>query len=357
MSHLSDEFLQLCTRVLSGEGSAEERRQLDEHLQDPACRAYYAKLRAQWRHWTPPPAPAFDTRRAYERLVKKLDRPGAVAGEMLPFPRPRPRRPWLRVAAAAVAMAAAAVVLFSIHSNPPAPGPATPAAATAWQSRTVAGGDKTTIALADGSHVTLNGQSTLAWPETFGATRTVRLQGEAYFEVAHDAAHPFVVEAGGLRTTVLGTKFNLSAGARAATAEVALVEGRVQVEAIAPRTPLAATVLQPGQQFTLEKKSGAARVSAFDRDSVTGWLTGRLVFRDDRLDVVAAKLERRFGVTCEIADPAVASKAINAHFETESLPEILEALSFAGGIRCETVPENGAIARVKFSPAAANHTP
>ena len=85
------------------------------------------------------------------------------------------------------------------------------------------------LTLSDGTEVWLNANSRLAYPTVFnGRERKVELQGEAYFKVAHDARHPFIVDAGGMQTRVLGTEFNVDAS-DAKRPHVTLVQGSVKV--------------------------------------------------------------------------------------------------------------------------------
>lgn len=350
MSPSPDEFLLLCTRQLSGEASAEERRRLDELLQDPDCRARYDELNARWREWRDSPAPHFDPHRAFERLTAQLPDLAPRAATVHVFPSRR-RAAW-RWAMATAAAAVLAFTFWQIEARRPAETP------VAWMERKAAAGETPQIVLADGSRVTLNGQSTLFFPAVFGAARTVRLQGEACFEVAHDAAHPFVVEAGDWKTTVLGTKFNVSVLPENRGARIALLEGRVAIEPVVERTGVSQVILRPGQQFSVGKETGLGHVEAFAADEAVGWMTGVLAFRDEPLAVVAARLERKFGVAFEFTTVDLRGKAISARFEKESLTEILEILSFAGSIRCEKIVENGAITRVRLWPTqvgAASH--
>ena len=107
--------------------------------------------------------------------------------------------------------------------------------------------------LPDGSRVWLNAESSLSYPGSFGGRerREVTLQGEAYFEVAPDSLHPFVVETAALQTQVLGTSFNVRAYSPEDT-RVTLLRGSVKVSDRAPGGTAAQTGgrngLQPGQE-------------------------------------------------------------------------------------------------------------
>jgi ferric-dicitrate binding protein FerR (iron transport regulator) len=347
MASFADEFLLLCTRSLSGEASVAERERLEEFLQDSACRAFYAELSARWEDWKDEPTPQFDRPAALRRFSQQM---AAAKTRATLVERPRRRRsswPWALAAAAVVTLGLA---VWFVRPAPPESEP------LVWLERSAAAGETPQIVLADGTRVTLNGQSTLHYPAAFGTQRTVRLSGEAFFDVTHDAAHPFVVEAGGWKTTVLGTKFDVSVLPEDRGSRVALVQGRVAIEPMAGQAGATPVILRPGQQFSTGKGSGPGRVEACEAAEAIGWMDGVLLFHDEPLSEVTARLERRFGVAFEFTTAELPKKAINARFQKESLAEILEILSFAGGVRCEAVRENGAIVRVRIWPAAdTNH--
>ncbi|HVU23418.1 MAG TPA: FecR domain-containing protein [Opitutus sp.] len=348
----NDDFLSLCVRVLSGEAAPAEQRRFARLLGDAEHRASYERLRAAWQATGQAPPPRFNTADAWARLQSRL----APAGRLVPPPRAaairatrpriRPLLPWLAVAAA-VAIAAG-TAFWSRRSPAVAPRPA-------WTEYTAPPGERTVVRLADGTRITLDGRSTISYPASFAGDRTVRLIGEAFFEVAHDPARPFTVFAGGLKTIVRGTRFDVRAlpGDRRTT--VALVEGRVEVAALHPAPPADPVVLRPGQQFSLVRATGSERVAAFDADLAMDWMHGALVFRDESLASVAARLAHRFGASIEIADPGLAEKTIDARFGRESLSEILQAISFASGIRYDVQPGAASVTRVRLSAGTPPH--
>lgn len=331
----NDNFSVLCVRVLSGEGSPAERQQLARLLRRADRRARYEELRTCWQSCAEIDAPAFDAQTAYRRLNSRLaTSDNVVAIDRLETVEPSPRRlhllPWLAIAAAAVL-----AVGVSMWTNRPAE-TAPPAR---WIAQTAHTGETSVIRLADGTRVTLNGCSTLFYPTSFDGGRKARLVGEAFFEVAHDPAHPFVLTAGGLQTMVRGTKFDVRALPDDPQTTVSLVEGRVEVKPLTRPPQSGPVVLQPGQQYALSRASGTGRIAAFDTTVALDWMKGAMIFRDETLSSVAARLEHRFGVKVEIADPKIADKTINASFRHESLPEILQVVSFASDIRYEVRPD------------------
>ena len=137
----------------------------------------------------------------------------------------RPLRiiPWKWVAAILLPVCVAFFTYYLLDSSPTAE---TPFIVKAGK------GDKATIELPDGTNVVLNSASQLSYLNNFGEkVRRVQLNGEAYFKVAHDEKHAFIVQIGDLEVKVLGTSFNVSAYEDAKDVTVVLLEGKVGVYA------------------------------------------------------------------------------------------------------------------------------
>lgn len=142
----------------------------------------------------------------------------------------------------------------------------------AWHTLATPQGKDFHIVLSDGTRVWLNAESSLTYPPAFaGALRTVRLQGEAYFEVAPDKAHPFVVECGDLKTTVIGTSFNVRRY-RQEEPHVTLAEGSVSVTHGGRQL-----ALQPGQDATLGA-DGSLTAREVDVQAFICWKDGLFYF-------------------------------------------------------------------------------
>lgn len=190
-------------------------------------------------------------------------------------------------------------------------------------------GQRTVVALDDGSVVTLNTDSRLSvhYEETL---RSVSLErGQALFKVAKDRTRPFVVTAGGKRVTALGTEFDVRVTDR--LFEVTLLEGRVGVSPVraAPSTSTAATALaelRPGQQFVV---AGTSRpvVRATDVRRVVSWRNGQIVFEDERLDFAVAEMNRYSRRKVVLGDPRLASLKISGAFNAGDTNTFVEALT------------------------------
>jgi sigma factor regulatory protein, fecR/pupR family len=149
------------------------------------------------------------------------------------------------------------------------------------------------LVLADGSVVYMNSASRLKYPVRFtGGERLVELEGEAYFEVTKNEAHPFVVRTKRLDVTVLGTGFNVMAYRKDARTEVTLVNGKVDVT-----SGKISEVLTPNRQFVMNNESGEYEVRTVDAKAYAAWKEGTLNFDAMPLDELGDKLGRWYGVS------------------------------------------------------------
>jgi len=134
---------------------------------------------------------------------------------------------------------------------------------------TPAGGEYQ-IRLSDGTRVWLNAFTTIKYPEQFsGTVRKVELSGEAYFEVAKDAAHPFVVLTGKNDVRVLGTHFNVNNYADNREAIITLEEGSVKLNG--------SVLLKPGEQAVIDQ-SGKIQTGPAELESALAWKNGQFIF-------------------------------------------------------------------------------
>ncbi|QEH42954.1 FecR family protein [Chitinophaga sp. XS-30] len=148
------------------------------------------------------------------------------------------------------------------------------------------------VQLADGTKVWLNAASSLQYPASFnGSDRTVELSGEAYFEVAKDAARPFFVKMNGMNVQVLGTHFNINAYPDEKRFTTTLLEGAVRVVAGGRQA-----TLSPGEQSILENASGVLRHKPADTENAVAWKNGILTFRNDELAAVMRNISRWYDV-------------------------------------------------------------
>jgi transmembrane sensor len=249
----------------------------------------------------------------------------------------RARRPaWLLPMAASlvVAVGGAIVMKYPAWTAARAPHPAS----VQRVAQTVRGG-RQELRLADGTRVVLGPASTLRYPAEFGAgPRDVELTGEGYFEVTHDAAHPFRVRAGHASAEDIGTAFSVRAYPEDSTVRVVVAEGSVALGAAAPGAGRGVP-LTPGQLGSLAKGSGTPTVRRVNVAAYLGWMDGRLAFDETPLAEVVAQLGRWYDAPFRIADPALASRTLTASFTTEPLADVLAALAPVLDVRFDRVAD------------------
>jgi transmembrane sensor len=151
------------------------------------------------------------------------------------------------------------------------------------------------LSLPDGSFVWLNAQSTLKFPSAFTSSkREVVITGEAYFEIAKDAAHPFVVHVNDNAIEVLGTHFNVMAYSNEGTLETTLLEGAVKFTA-GSKTVL----LKPGQQSQVSSGSNITVNNNVDVEQVVAWKNGIQSFNNADIKAIMRQVERWYDVDVE----------------------------------------------------------
>ena len=160
-------------------------------------------------------------------------------------------------------------------------------------------GKRSQLILEDGTKVWLNAWSRLAFPTKFtGKRREVFLEGEGYFEVAHNQDKPFFVNTGEIALKVLGTRFNVSAYKTDKLTETVLLEGKV---ALSERSALGflkrEILLAPNQKASYDRNDHSISVKKEpDADLAIAWTEGWLKFSQQNLNDVLTKLERYFNV-------------------------------------------------------------
>lgn len=145
----------------------------------------------------------------------------------------------------------------------------------------------------DGSHVWLNAGSSVKYPVAFiGNERKVKITGEAYFEVAHDPSHPFVVSKGETSVTVLGTHFNVNAYDDEDELKVTLLEGSVKVSAQGQ-----SKTIKPGEQAVVGIRNLKLGIRKnVDVEEVMAWKTGKFQFNKATLPEIMRQVARWYDV-------------------------------------------------------------
>ncbi len=194
-------------------------------------------------------------------------------------------------------------------------------------------GSRVAFNLPDGTTGFLNSGSTLTYKIPFASNRSVELEGEAWFDVAHDEQHPFEIGAGTSAVRVLGTSFNLNAYPNENYVELVLEEGSVEFIATAATS---AIKLEPFERLVFT--GGGMTIEKADPAKYRGWTEGKLIFRGDNMAEVARRLERWYNVEVEIADKELEDYVFRGTFEDDNLKDVLQLLSMTSRISCRITP-------------------
>jgi transmembrane sensor len=178
------------------------------------------------------------------------------------------------------------------------------------------------VRLPDGSTVVLNERSNLRYSDSFatGSTREVYLEGEAFFNIAHQASRPFIVHSGQVSTTVLGTAFNVRAFPADQAVIVTVTRGRVEVSA--NKNVLA--VITRDQQITVNKNSASISQDSQNNRAAISWMEQDLFFDDVTMEEAVEELQNRFDVQIVLLKNEIKKCRFTATFiKGEDLEQIL----------------------------------
>jgi transmembrane sensor len=304
----------LIGKYLSGACSPEEAAAAQAWIQaSPENGQTYAALEKIWLASQAEAHMQVDVDAAWRKVQARMQAPAQATLPMQPARKGFLRQWWI-AAAAALVISIGTYVIWRTWQQAPA------AQEMTW----AAGETPLRDTLPDGSIVTLNAHSRLVFPAQFAgaATRAVRLEGEAFFDVHRDPAQPFVITAGATEVRVLGTSFNVKE--TEAAVSVSVTEGKVRFAAAAAP---AAVELAAGTSATF-----AAATRKIVRDSLPDanasyWLTGRLVFQDKPLSAVVAELSARWKKPVLLADPGIGNCRLTATFDHPSIESTLQMIA------------------------------
>jgi transmembrane sensor len=332
----------LVARYFANELTAAERLDVERWVEaQPARQEEMALLRQLWDDAAAIPGPA-EVEGLWRSLSKRMRSPRSTpSGEgnlrreartrrvsILPLAPPRGR--WtVPAAAAAAALLTIGVVLVDRHF---ALREASTAVAPIREFRT-APGQRATIRLGDGSRVEL-GMGSVIRLEPFTATsRTVTLEGEAVFDVAHEERRPFRVHSAGTITEDLGTRFGIRAYPGDSGVRVVVVSGLVSVRSIA--APGSPRTLRPAELVRVDARGAMSVEANVDTARYLAWTNGRIVLHDEPLRSAAVEIGRWHDVAVVVPDEDVARLRITADMRLGSLEETLAAVTIPLGLRYE----------------------
>ncbi len=185
-------------------------------------------------------------------------------------------------------------------------------------------GSQTNVTLPDKTAVQLNSESELAFEWDTEGERIVRLNGEAYFNVAKDKEHTFRVLVSDIEVEVHGTSFNVNAYDDD-NITVSLVSGKVSLVGNGLKGNV--YTMQPGEKAVYNRTDGVITISRSDSNVEIGWTRGRLTFKSKKLSEVFAMIERRYGVAIDIQCELPVDDTISGTFSNEDISYVLSSLS------------------------------
>lgn len=230
---------------------------------------------------------------------------------------------WLRVAAIIFVIVTGAVSYFVWQANK-----------SATQINVASNNATLNETLPDGSLVTMNKQTKISYADNFkGKTRNIKLQGEAFFQVANDKNKPFIVNVNDVTITVLGTSFNVK-NTNGVT-EVIVESGLVRVEHAGKRVEL-----KPNERTTISSSDTALQKEATTDKLYNYYSSRQFVCDNTPLWKLVEKLNEAYGVNITIENPSLKSLPITTTFNDESLDNVLKIISQTLDIKVERNGDN-----------------
>lgn len=208
-------------------------------------------------------------------------------------------------------------------------------------------GSKSKVEMPDGTQIWLNGGSKITYDNEFGIkTRTVTLTGEAFFDVKHDAKHPFIIRTKNLELKVLGTAFNIRDYDKENESAATLIRGSLEVSFL--NRPNERIILKPNQKVsyshkTVTKSTKQLKINVSQTNPIISvsnidfspktkaieeiaWVDNKLIFRSKTFEELALDLELWYGVKINIEKDNIRGKKFTGVFKNETVFEALNAL-------------------------------
>jgi ferric-dicitrate binding protein FerR (iron transport regulator) len=331
--NIEHKYWVLIQRFISGNADEEQRQMLNEWMnRHPDNRKLVRELKEIWQS-TPPEEFDVDVQAAWREFqnrkgvstsheFKKLGNiPGKTSKKLL------------------YAMRVAAVVLVSLFAGIFVHYTLTATQDTEqvsdfylMQTLETEKGEKARVTFSDGSRVVLNSASSVRFPQEFhGTKREVYLEGEAYFEVAHDPEHPFIVYAQDVEVEVLGTEFNVQSWSEDASIEVAVREGKVAVGSTGESSNSQdqgekQVILTKGLYTSVEQGGIPSPPKTVNVTNHLLWTQGGLHFDNEPFNKVVRDIERRFNVQVAGVPDDLKDIPYTGTFQYADLDEVLSVI-------------------------------
>ena len=313
--HIDDHHSQLISKYLSGNASATEVEELEAWvLADPVHKAQFMTSKKAWMLTGMEQGSA-------EIEIDELwtQTSGQLWGEtkVVELKPKHGFRKWWGVAAAAIVLLIVASVLLFQNLNKP----------TVFIAQTT--NEIQEIELSDGSQITLNQSSSLEFMDAGESRqRKIELEGDAFFDVARDEKHPFIIQTQSIEIEVLGTSFYVDSRKNESEIQVVVESGQVVV-----RSGTSETILSANEKAVFQKNTQQLIKEQNDDVNSFSLKTKKLVFEDTRLEAVVSTLNRQFHADISIENETLKNCPLTATYEQNSLKSILTIMEASFGIQ------------------------
>ena len=328
MYSVNDKYEALIMSYLDGQCSAEEVRELLLWVaESEENRLYFNALKNQYDVWNltdfaMPELDEADVEAALDAVNAKIDAIEEVETNVV-------QMPWLRrnyryVSGVAAAFLIALFVGFLVRNS-----------FNSTVTYAYNGQNESSYILPDGTSVNFNSESTISYPEHFTKSeRSVDFEGVAYFDVAKDEAHPFVLHCNNMDVEVLGTSFLLNADKDAERYILDLYTGKVKMTAIDEKGNVLSLVeVNPGERGVWNATASELKTMNYSEVKEDELLTEHvLVFNNENLSKIVEALEYIYKVEIDLGE-SCASKKLTARFsDDESIDEVLETIALVSEV-------------------------
>jgi len=314
------EFTDRLVSLLAGELSGSDRHALEQEItSDPEKEILYREYRKVWDQvGSEESAPALDMDKEWNLFLGKWENSNKEANKVKVLSL---RQVFIRIAAVVLI----GLLTFASYRS---------IDILSATRKYVATNQPELVILPDGSQVTLNRGSVMrAFRKTDGEIRHIKLDGEAFFEVARDTLHPFVIEAGSAVVEVLGTSFNVNAYKENGKVEVTVSTGVVAFSSA--KDAERQVVLKAGNSgLYVARDEKLSLVQQADQNALA-WVTKKLVFTGSSLAEVVARLNHAYAADIRIDSPGLENCPLTVSFDKQSLSSVIAVLESTLNIRFE----------------------
>lgn len=322
--------------VVTGNLKGEHRKQLIDTLdKDSGTKEEFRKIKNTWALLSATkPMPEYQVEDLYLDFKKQLKR------NRSPFQ--LNTSSFLKYAAVFVLAISISALFFYLQNNFSNRG-----IASNYTSVIADNGQISKIILPDSSVVWLNSGTKITYNNRFAIdNREINLVGQAFFQVTKNKKIPLHVHCNNIDVKVLGTRFDVCAYPEDQDIRVVLESGIVEM--LDTKLKSFRHLLNPGEMAKYNNLSGKLGVGKVESENFTSWKDGLLIFRDDPMNEVIPKLQRRYNIDIEVAQNDIYQSLFTATIKDETLEEIFKSISFACSIHYKIIKSENLSAKTKI---------